>query len=190
MNTSAARAPEATEMGWFALVTYLPDPLSAFLSELRQMLPGDNRAEAHVTLLPPRALTVPIHAALADIRHKLSGVTPFELELGEVSVFPETNILYLSLQSGHDVVLTLHSALNHGSLFAQEHFDFVPHLTIGGPISLAEVASVCEKASLLWEAQTFSRRFWVHAAVLLWQPGSCSDNNWSRVSSVPLLIRT
>ena len=188
MNTRhAARAPDATEGGSFALVTYLPDPLSSFLTELRHVLPGDNRAEAHVTFLPPRPLTVSIDTALSEIARKLSRVKPFELELGQVSLFPETNILYLSVQTGHEILRTLHTSLNHGSLFAEENFDFVPHLTLGGPLASHEVTPVFEKAANLWSTASFSRRFEVSEAVLLWQAGGCSERSWSRVSSFPFI---
>jgi 2'-5' RNA ligase len=188
MNIKPAKFdPGKKNWGSFALVTYLPDPLGGFLTELRRFLPGDNQAEAHITFLPPRDLSLPIEAASREIQQKLDFVKPFKVELGDVRVFPETNMLYLTVETGHKDLLNLHTLLNTGGLSAQEHFEFIPHLTLGGPLSSSELAAASQKAERAWKAAELSREFVVNEVVLLWQPGACSEKEWTRMSSYTLV---
>src|SRR6266571_500584 len=92
-----------SEPGWgsVALVTYLPDPLGTFLTEIRRSLPGDDHPDSHITFLPPRALSMEVEAAAREIKHLLDPVKRFEVELGSVKAFQQTNMLYLSIEAGN-----------------------------------------------------------------------------------------
>jgi 2'-5' RNA ligase len=187
MNLRPATSdPSAPTWGSFALVTYLPDPLGSFLTELRHLLPGAAGPEAHITFLPPRPLALPLEIASDEIRRILASVKPFIVELGKVRVFPETNILYLSVATGHDELLQLHDLLNRGDLFAREHFEYIPHLTLGGPLASDDVAESVRCAQDRWENSGLSPRFVVNEMVLLWQPDNCLGNEWDRISAHPL----
>ena len=157
------------------------------MTELRQGLPGDIQAEAHITFLPPRPLWLSADAVSERIRQVLGDIEPFELELGGVQAFPETNMLYLAIEAGHKELLHLHRALNTGELFAEELFEYIPHITLSGPMATTELTHALKKAERAWKSTNFCSRFTVDEGVLLWQPEAGSDKNWTRVSSFPLL---
>jgi 2'-5' RNA ligase len=188
MNKRSTDDQESSS-GWgsFALVTYLPDPLGSFLTELRHHVPGPDHTVAHITFLPPRALSLPVEDASREIRQRLASVKAFEVELGEVKVFPDTGILYLALRGGEEALLILHGLLNQGGLFAQENFEFTPHLTLGGPLLPNELSATCQQVQQAWKAADLSCRFVVSEVVLLWQPEISSGRDWTRMSSYPLL---
>ena len=181
--------PAKSEPNWgsVALVTYLPDPLGAFLTKLRCYFPGEDQPEAHITLLPPRALTLPLKAASQLISQALDGIKPFELELGQIKAFPHTNMLYLSIERGVEELLRLHRFLNQGELFAHEHFEYIPHLTLSGPLTGDELRGAVGRANEAWNGAAHERVFLVNEVVLLWQPGACSEKGWNRVTSFSVL---
>lgn len=186
---SISPAKSAPTLGSFALVTYLPDPLGSFLTELRRCLPGDKRPEAHITFLPPRPLSLPIEIASREITELLSSVEAFELELGNLKLFPGSNMLYLSVENGSQELLNLHGALNAGKLFWEEHYEYIPHLTLSDALSENQLRTALEQAERAWNTSGHSRSFVVNDIILLWQPGGCSDRNWTRITSFPLLKR-
>jgi 2'-5' RNA ligase len=168
------------------LVTYLPEPLGSFLTELRQTVAGEDKPEAHITFLPPRPLSLPVEQAALDVRQRLSGVEPFEVQLGAIRLFPRTNILYISLETGRGALLRLHDLLNQGSLFAREDFEFIPHLTLSGTLPASDIQQALVNAESAWKASIFPRRFLVSELVLLWQPGGVSERDWVRLSTYRL----
>jgi len=187
MNLRPAKfSPEAPTWGSFALVTYLPDPLGSFLTGLRQSLGGLSHPEAHITFLPPRALALPPESASREVQKILCSVEPFELELGSVRIFPETNIFYLSVETGRRELLQLHDTLNRGQLFAAESFEYIPHLTLGGPLATDDLAGGLERAQHAWKSSGLSPRFRVTEMIFLWQPGNCSESAWTRIAAHPL----
>ncbi len=192
MRTQAAASPlVASQWGSLALVTYLPEPLGSFLTTLRIELAGDlglddHNPEAHITFLPPRPLGLPVGDAALEIRQKLSGVEPFACELGAVQIFPETNMLYLSIGTGSETLKRLHRQLNSEGLFAEERFDFIPHLTLGGPLVRPSRRTAFDKVEALWSNSGLCRQFMVQELVLLWQPGIDSHPHWNRFQNFPL----
>jgi 2'-5' RNA ligase len=181
--------PAESEPTWgsVALVTYLPDPLGAFLTKLRSYFPGEDQPEAHITLLPPRALTLPLGAASHAISRMLDRIQPVELELGQVKAFPGTNMLYLSIERGAEELLQLHRSLNDGELFAHEKFEYIPHLTLSGPLTADELNGAVERANEAWNAAGHDRRFLLNEVVVLWQPGASSEKGWNRITSFSVL---
>jgi 2'-5' RNA ligase len=180
----------APPWGSFALVTYLPDPLGSFLTDLRHLLPGETRPDAHITFLPPRPLAQSLEAAADQIRRVINGIHPFEIELGTIQVFPETGMVYLSVETGREELLRLHDSLNRGQLFAEEHFEYHPHLTLGGPLTAGDAAATLQRAQQAWRDSDLSPRFLVKEMVLLWQRGHFSERNWKRISNHPLAARS
>src|SRR6267154_563334 len=100
----------------FALVSYLPEPLAGFLDRLRSDLVQECRARAHVTVLPPRPLNHPVADAWQELTHRLRDSRPFQVELAEIEIFPETQVIYLSVGAGRAELERLHDALNTGRL--------------------------------------------------------------------------
>src|SRR5229473_6849924 len=96
----------------FALVAYIPDPLRKFLDELRRELVPGCVPHAHVTILPPRPLSDTPEAAIEAVRSRIPDFSPFEIEVGEVAVFPVSDVVYLTLKKGSRELLRMYQALN------------------------------------------------------------------------------
>jgi len=165
--------------GVFALVSYITDPLGSFLMELRQSLAGDPAPQPHITILPPRPLLPSLEEASLEVKSKLKDFTRFEVELGKVTLFPETNILYLEVAKGSGDLRALHEVLNSGSLHHDERFEYSPHVTISGPIAEQNVESGRIRAQNACTGSDISFRFTVSDIVFLWQ----QDEQWERLWS-------
>jgi len=174
-------APE--QWGSLALVSYIPDPLGSFLHSLRRLLPGDENPQAHITILPPRPLKLPVESASLGARKVLDGFSRFEVELASVCCFPDTSYLYLDIVEDNRTLHTMHGALNAGDLSHVERFEYRPHLTIGGPVSVNSVESVQAEAESAWRASGCSPRLVVDEIVCLWLPTGGSSSDWKRVWS-------
>ena len=178
MNT---KKPDLPEWGSFALVAYIPHPLGAFLDSLRTEMPGEEFPQAHITVLPPRPLKSRLESALAYAKRILMDFQPITAGLSAVKVFPETNLLYLDIEPGSDELHKLHDALNTGELAHEENFEFLPHLTISGPIPLEHLAKLRDEANRRWELYPESRTVEINEVVALWQPVNGSWDDWNRV---------
>lgn len=181
----------APQFGSVALVSYLPEPLGSFLTKLRFELAGDlgldsHNPEAHITFLPPRPLFVPVAEAALEIDQKLARVESFLCELGEVRVFPTTNMLYLSIEAGSETVRRLHRVLNAENLFAEERFEFIPHLTLGGPVVRLSECAALDKVERVLDQSGLSRRFIINDLVMLWQPDNQPQLDWNRFRTFSL----
>lgn len=172
---------EATRWGFFALVTYIPDPLRSFVEELRQTLPGNDSTQAHITLLPPRVLRVPVETASGLVRRILCAFPAFEVKLSKVRRFPETCFLYLDLAEGDSLVHNLHAALNTGDLADMEEFEFRPHLTLGGPVAAGKMDSAQKQAELTWGSARCSPQFTIDEIVFLWLSPDSPQGEWRRL---------
>src|ERR1700761_7912501 len=158
---------EGSRWGQFALVSYIPEPLGSFFYDLRGSLPGDSNPQAHVTILRPRPLRVPVDSASEQALRLLAEFPAFEIELSTVQRFPETNFLYLDIADGNSLLHHLHDALNTGDLACTEEFEFRPHLTLGGPIPEPEMNTTQDRAEVAWLANGHSRRFTLDEIVFL-----------------------
>jgi 2'-5' RNA ligase len=178
--------PAAPRWGCFALVSYIPDPLGSFLQGLREILPNTDSSEAHITLLPPRRLKLPVEIASKQARTILRRFPPFDVELSKVRRFPETKFLYLDLSEGNSVIHDLHDALNKGDLFDAEEFEFRPHLTLGGPVSPGVLDSAQQQAEITWNAEHCAPRFTIEEVVCLWSSPDSAQGEWHRLWSQKL----
>lgn len=175
---------EASEQrGSLALVNYVRDPLGSFLHSLRQLLPGEENPQAHITILPPRPLVLPVESASLEARQVLDGFPRFEVELSSVCLFPHTNYLYLDITDGNRTLHEMHDALNAGGLHHVERFEYRPHLTLGGPVSEAALATVQSEAERAWRASGCSPRLTIDEIVCLWLPPGGASSDWQRLWS-------
>jgi 2'-5' RNA ligase len=181
--------PGNPRWGFFALVSYIPDPLGSFLQGLREILPNSDSSEAHITVLPRRVLKLPVETASAQARSILRQFPPFDVELSQVRRFPETKFLYLDLGEGSSVVHDLHDALNKGDLFDAEEFEFRPHLTLGGPVSPGVLDSAQYQAELTWNAEHCAPRFTIEEVVCLWRSPDSAQGEWRRLWSQKLTLQ-
>lgn len=170
----------------FALVSYLPDPLATFLDGLRNDLVPGCHARAHVTLLPPRALSVSPGIAWAAIQERLLDFQPFLLELGEIEIFPVTQVIYISIKFAQEDLKLIHSVLNSGVLYYEEPFEYHPHLTLAQELEPDEVASAAVVARRRWANFPHPKSFTVDRLTFV---QNTSENQWMDLSECDLSSR-
>jgi 2'-5' RNA ligase len=165
----------------FTLVTYAPEPLSKWLTQLREFLPVAANCQPHITILPPRPLLMPIKEAKQKIKSILSPWRTFEVELSGVEVFPRSNVFYLEVSEGSSSLRRLHAELNAGDLAHEEPFAFHPHLTIGAPIRAEDLEAISRKAAKAWQTVRCACRFEIDEIVFvsIAANGKCGD--WRRL---------
>ena len=143
----------------FALVIYIPDPLGRFLDDLRKELVVGCRPRAHVTVLPPRPLAVDKNVAIEELRRGSYAFAPFDLTLGEIEVFPETDVIFLSLANGGRELREMYKALNKGGVSFKEPFAYHPHITLAQGLAPNQVKPLFEAASRSWAEFPHSHGF-------------------------------
>jgi 2'-5' RNA ligase len=177
MNTHS----ELLTGGCIALVSYVPGPLGPALDQLRQHLAPDGNARAHITLLPPRPLLVPVDLASQAILETLQCVAPFDVEISGVRCFPSTNVLYLGIGEGTSRLHELHDSLNSGALAHSELFDYLPHLTLSAPLPSHHVDQARQLLEEAWQAVFTPPRFRLDEAALLWRRPESQPGSWERL---------
>lgn len=167
----------------FALVAYIPDPLGRFLDNLRRELVPGCLPRAHVTILPPRPLFSEPEAASVQVGATAIETEPFEILLGDVAVFPVTDVVYLDLRTGVRELRDLHRQLNTGHLEFQEPFPYHPHITLAQELLPGTVKEVTERAARRWSEFRFERRFTVEKLSFV---QSKAGNGWIDLAYHPL----
>jgi 2'-5' RNA ligase len=145
----------------FALVTYIPDPRGKFLDDLRRELVPGFSPHAHVTVLPPRRLSVSPDVAIEAVRSHLYDFPPFELEAAQVEVFSATDVIYIGLGQGRDELLGMHRALNTGPLAFDEPYPFHPHITLAQDLTHEQSTELAILARRRWSEYPYQRAFHV-----------------------------
>jgi 2'-5' RNA ligase len=151
--------PVDERLNVFALVIYIPDPLGRFLDDLRRELMPQYNPHAHVSVLPPRPLTVDWSVASGQVRSLTDAWAPFEIELTDVGIFPVTDVIYLQLGAGAAELCRMHTAMNSSSLGFHEPFPYHPHVTLAQEIPAGEVARVYQTAVERWRQYRGPRTF-------------------------------
>lgn len=169
----------------FALVSYIPGLLAEFLDRLRFELKPGCVLRSHVTVLPPRPIELNIEESVRQIAAQGQRTTPFSVELGPVAVFPQSNVVYLSLRQGADELHKLHESLNRGQLEYQPLYRYHPHITLAQDLTREEAESLAEIARERWAAWKGPREFPVEVLsfVRSYQPGL-----WQDLAEVELLL--
>ena len=167
--------------GYFALVSYLPHQLASCLTQIRKHFGMSARSEPHVTVLPRRPLARDLEKASRHALNVLSGFPAFQVELSSVQLFAETNVLYLGISRGRSNLETLHAALNTGQLAHKEEFEFLPHLTLGGPVQDGEALQVHAQVAAEWEGADCPRSFLAGEIVCLWQAPDSDPGCWQPI---------
>ncbi len=144
----------------FALVAYIPDPLGGFLDRLRAELVPGCVSRSHVTILPPRPLEHS-DAAVDQILGSISDRQPFTVKLGEIEIFPATQVVYLSVSEGTGKLAELHSELNLKNLSFNENFEYHPHVTLAQDLPAGTGSAAAALARQRWAAYPYTRNFQV-----------------------------
>ena len=164
----------------FALVSYIPDPLGAFLDRLRNDLVCECHSKAHVTVLPPRPLARPIGDAWTQMQGRLPDFQPFRVELGEIQVFPVTDVIYVSVNAGHAELQKLHTALNMECLAFEEPFRYHPHVTLAQELDRDRLADATDLAKRRWHEFRDARSFTVDKLTFV---QNTLDNRWTDLNA-------
>ena len=167
---------EGTKINSFALVSYLPDPLAQFLDRLRNDLVEECFSKAHVTVLPPRPMKGSPEQAWVQVQEKVQDFQPFVVELGKVEIFAVTNVIYLSVNSGHAELKRLHQVLNADVLKFEEPFEYHPHVTLAQDLDIAQVPAAAELAARRWQEFPHSRSVVVNRLTFV---QNTLENRWS-----------
>src|SRR6266581_4458294 len=148
---------EGIAVNSFALVSYLPEPLAGFFDGLRRELVPDCHAKAHVTVLPPRSISCSPEEAWEKLREDLQDFSPFPLGLGEIRMFPLTQVVYVSVGLGYRELERMHAALNRGRFQFIEPFDYHPHVTLAQDLPPDQAGQVFELVRRRWSEFAHSR---------------------------------
>jgi 2'-5' RNA ligase len=167
----------------YALVIYLPDPLGAYLDDLRlEIVPGCN-PHAHVSVLPPRPLPVAPDAAIEEARAIVAGLEPFDVELGPIRKFDVTDVVYIGVEGGAEQLRHMHRSLNQGALAFPEPFPYHPHVTLAQEIPPGRVEVVRELAARRWREFQGPRKFRAETTMFV---RNTHGNSWVDLAGGPL----
>jgi len=151
----------------FAVVVYIPSPLGGFLDELRRELVPQYNPHAHVSVLPPRPLTVDWRTASDQARTLTEGWAPFDVELTTVGVFPLTDVIYLEIGAGAKELYELHAAMNTSAMAFAEPYPYHPHITLAQELPQDRVGELTDLARRRWAEFSGSRIFRAERAVFV-----------------------
>jgi len=149
------------------LVIYIPDPLGQFLDDLRRELAPAYNPHAHVSVLPPRQLTVDWRTASKQAQTIAESWQPFEVQLTDIAIFPVTNVIYLEVGKGSDDLNEMHRRMNADGLAFDEPFTYHPHTTLAQEILPGDVAEAAELARRRWREFHGPRSFEANHAVFV-----------------------
>ncbi len=171
----------------FALISYLPEPVTGFLDSLRRELVPRCQARSHVTVLPPRPLASGLpESAWRDLNDALDSFPPFRVELTSIEIFQGTNVIYLSVGAGLRELETLHTALNRGPLEFTEPYEYHPHVTLAQHLLPEQVAAAAALARRRWRDYSSSRTFTVDRLTFV---QNTQEDRWSDLAGRTLSIR-
>ena len=177
--------------GFYAVVSYVPEPLGGFLDSLRAELVPGCRLRSHLTFLPPRCLSASQEDVVREFELRAADLAPFEIGLGSVELFESTRVAYISVAAGRAEVEECHRQLNGGALAFEEYFPFHPHITIAQGIEAGHVARLLDQASGRWKQVPYGRTFAAQTLTLVRNVG---PDHWETVSEYILqpatLLRT
>ncbi len=149
----------AIPINCFALVTYIPGALGAFLDELRRDLVPSCIPRAHVTVLPPRALPGPADLAVAELDSEIREVPAFEVEACSIEMFEPTKVIYIGLGAGRSRLEVVHNTLNTGRVYQNEAYTYHPHITLAQDFDRSKVEEIRTEAVRRWAEYRGPRAF-------------------------------
>lgn len=165
----------------YALVAYIGGELGDFLYALRQEMVPTCRLRSHVSLLPPRRLAGNQESAADRIIDVANHHAAFDVALGDIRVFPVTNVIYLDLAIGGDELKAMHDDLNGGALAYAEPFTYHPHITLGQELTPEQFESGLDLCRKRWAEYKGPRSFRVETITFVKNSGNCG---WSDLEEV------
>jgi 2'-5' RNA ligase len=172
-----------TPMNQFALVSYIPDPLGKFLDQLRlELVPGCS-PHAHVTILPPRTILADESKAASELIANASDFSDFEVELGDVEVFPVSKVVFIGIKRGERELREMYRSLNRGAVKFTEPFPYHPHVTLAQKFPVEDFDRVYELALRRWAEYRYTRSFAVDTLAFV---KNLYGNHWQDLASIHL----
>jgi 2'-5' RNA ligase len=179
--------PEAAEPGdpinSYALVSYIPGALGAFLDDMRVDLVPSCVAQSHVTILPPRSLVISASEANLELERELVDFAPFQVELKDIEVFASTNVIYVSVAGGAPELRQMHDHLNRTGLAFKEFYSYHPHVTLAQEFSPQELEEMVQVAREKWARFQHERSFLVESLTFV---QNTLNNRWLDLRQFPL----
>jgi len=169
----------------FALVSYIPGPLGRFLDRLRLELTPDCHPNAHVTVLPPRPVVAELKEAVEHLVEDSALFPPFDIELGDIDVFPISSVIYLSVRRGEHEIRALHEILNSGPVRFDCSFPYHPHVTIAQDFPPERLEELARLARQRWAEYHGSRKFTVERLAFV---QNVAPLTWVDVARVRLAV--
>jgi 2'-5' RNA ligase len=166
---------EAGRLNCFAAVAYIPGPLGSFVERLRQELVPSCKLRSHVTILPPRRISVSPEQAREWMCEQVRRHPAFTIRVAGVEVFPLTSVVHLSVDSGREQLLEIHSMLNQEVLACEEPFAYQPHITLAQEISPDSVPEISAIARRRWVEYASEREFLIDKIAFV---QNTIDNQW------------
>ncbi len=167
----------------FAVVSYAHGPLARFVDGLRCELTPGCPHKAHVTVLPPRSLTVSAGRAIEKCRQIVSIFHPFLLRIRRVNLFASTNVLKLEIEQGVAELRTLHDLLSTGPFEGEDRFPYTPHITLCTEDDPARAGEILELAEERWRSFGGAAEHWVDTLTFVQQR---ADETWADLDDLSL----
>ena len=170
----------------YAAVTYVRSPAGMFVEEMRREVhPAHTHADAHITILPPRALRGTESQAIDFLKAACRTVKPFEVTMGDVETFiPATPTVFIRVAHGAYRIRELHDRLNHGALICVEPWPYMPHLTIAKMDTIEDARKVVTLTRKRWDSCHNSRRIRIDRITFVKGQGE----RWMDLAEIPLGI--
>lgn len=143
----------------FALVTYIPGQFGEFLDDLRRELVPACMPHAHVTILPPRPLSVAPEEAWSYMYPLIKDFSPFDVHTTAVDIFESTSVIFVGVGAGRTELRQMHDRLNRGPAGFAEPFPYHPHITLAQELDPDQVVEVFETAKRRWAEYRGERSF-------------------------------
>jgi 2'-5' RNA ligase len=169
----------------YALVAYIRNTLGEFVENLRSELhPPHAHLPAHITVLPPRCLRGSEQQAREQVELVCQGANPFVIEMGEVETFmPITPTIFIRVAHAAYRMRELHDQMNRASLWAEESWPYMPHLTIA-KLDTMEAAQVAENvARERWQTFKGTRRVCIEELTFVRE---AAEERWTDLAPIPL----
>jgi 2'-5' RNA ligase len=168
--------PPATDrINSFSLVSYIPGRLGEFITRLRQELVAGCIAQSHVTLLPPRPLSIDPHLAEEELRERVAAFAPLRIVTNGLKMFEQTSVVYVDIGEGRDDLIEMHAAFNTGSFYFDEPFPYHPHITLAQGFPSEQLHEFFEEASRRWAQESLEKSFLVDTLVFV---QNTVENRW------------
>ncbi len=167
----------------FAVVSYVHGPLSRFVDGLRCELSPGCPHKAHVTVLPPRSLSIPTGQAIEECRQIVSRFHPFLIRVRSVNLFQSTHVLKLEIDHGVNELRTLHDLLGTGPFDGEDKFPYTPHITLCKDDDPERVHEILELAQERWRQFGAGAELWIDTLTFVQQR---SDQTWADLEDLSL----